>query len=144
MPIEPIANLFATFCKPRIQLATLDESYSGAKDPQWHRKIDVAQIASESHITRHIPSPPVDPPGIEPGSPVCRTDVVPLDYEPMQSGEWGSNPRSPAPKAAGLPLSYPLFTEWTARDLHPHFRRAEPASSCWTSSPVLFKGPPGT
>ena len=25
-----------------------------------------------------------------------------------QSGEWGSNPRSPAPKAGGLPLSYPL------------------------------------
>src|SRR5207245_1922330 len=23
------------------------------------------------------------------------------------------------------------------RDLHPHFRRAEPASSCWTSSPIL-------
>jgi hypothetical protein len=25
-----------------------------------------------------------------------------------QSGEWGSNPRSPAPRAGGLPLSYPL------------------------------------
>ena len=50
----------------------------------------------------------VDPPGIEPGSPVCRTGVVPLDHEPVQSGEWGSNPRSPASKAGGLPLSYPL------------------------------------
>jgi hypothetical protein len=28
-----------------------------------------------------------------------------------------------------------LPPEWTARELHPHFRRAEPASSCWTSSP---------
>ena len=26
---------------------------------------------------------PVDPPGIEPGSPVCRTGVVPLDHEPV-------------------------------------------------------------
>jgi hypothetical protein len=50
----------------------------------------------------------VDPPGIEPGFPVCRTGVVPLDHEPIHSGEWGSNPRSPAPKAGGLPLSYPL------------------------------------
>lgn len=25
-----------------------------------------------------------------------------------QSGEWGSNPRSPASRAGGLPLSYPL------------------------------------
>ena len=50
----------------------------------------------------------VDPPGIEPGFPVCRTGVVPLDHEPIQSGEWGSNPRSPASKAGGFPLSYPL------------------------------------
>src|SRR6185295_6799371 len=50
----------------------------------------------------------VDPPGIEPGFPACRAGVVPLDHEPMQSGEWGSNPRFPAPKAGGLPLSYPL------------------------------------
>ena len=27
---------------------------------------------------------------------------------PLKSGEWGSNPRSPASKAGGLPLSYPL------------------------------------
>ena len=50
----------------------------------------------------------VDPPGIEPGFPVCQTGVVPLDHEPAESGEWGSNPRFPAPKAGGLPLSYPL------------------------------------
>jgi hypothetical protein len=29
-----------------------------------------------------------------------------------------------------------LPPEWTARDSHPHFRRAGPASFCWTSSPV--------
>src|SRR5215813_9228933 len=51
-----------------------------------------------------------------------------------QSGEWGSNPRSPAPKAGGLPLSYPLH-EWTAGESHPDFRLATAASSCWTSSP---------
>ena len=57
---------------------------------------------------------------------------------PFQSGEWGSNPRSPASKAGGLPLSYPL--KWTARDLHPHFRRAGPAPSSWTSSPFSDPG----
>ena len=47
-------------------------------------------------------------PGIEPGSPVCRTGIVPLDHKPIESGESGSNRRSPASKAGGLPLSYPL------------------------------------
>ena len=51
-----------------------------------------------------------------------------------QSGEWGSNPRSPASKAGGLPLSYPLH-EWTAGESHPDFRLATATSSCWTSSP---------
>ena len=36
----------------------------------------------------------VDPPGIEPGFPVCRTGVVPLDHEPMFTVDrrWESNP----------------------------------------------------
>lgn len=53
---------------------------------------------------------------------------------PIQLGEWGSNPRSPASKAGGLPLSYPL-NEWTAGESHPDFRLATAASSCSTTSP---------
>ena len=35
------------------------------------------------------PSSSVDPPGIEPGSPVCRTGVFPLDHEPdRRFAEW--------------------------------------------------------
>ena len=36
----------------------------------------------------------VDPPGIEPGFPVCRTGVVPLDHEPVcfEWTAWESNP----------------------------------------------------
>ena len=33
-----------------------------------------------------------------------------MGHEPVQSGEWESNPRSPASKAGGSPLSYPLFS----------------------------------
>ena len=29
-----------------------------------------------------------------------------------------------------------LFWQWTHRELHSDFRRAEPASSCWSMSPV--------
>ena len=30
---------------------------------------------------------------------------------------------------------FPIPRKWTARELHPHFRRAKPVSSSWTSSP---------
>ena len=52
----------------------------------------------------------------------------------VQSGELGSNPRCPASKAGGLPLSYPL-NQWTAGESHPDFRLATAASSSSTSSP---------
>ena len=29
---------------------------------------------------------PVDPPGVEPGSPACRAGVVPLDHKPIGAG----------------------------------------------------------
>ena len=29
-----------------------------------------------------------------------------------------------------------LFVQWTHRELHSDFRRAEPTSSCWTMSPI--------
>src|SRR5947209_4723840 len=36
-----------------------------------------------SHVEHRTSHTKVDPPGIEPGSPVCRTGVVPLDHEPI-------------------------------------------------------------
>ena len=36
-----------------------------------------------------------------------------------------------------------LPPEWTARESHPHFRRAGPAPSCWTSSPFFQVIPDG-
>ncbi len=42
---------------------------------------------------------------IEHDSDLCTLLTFFLD---LSSGEWGSNPRSPASKAGGLPLSYPL------------------------------------
>src|SRR5262245_35409015 len=45
----------------------------------------------------------VDPPGLEPGLPTCHAGVLPLDDEPVQSGRWDLNPRSPASDAGGLP-----------------------------------------
>ena len=52
----------------------------------------------------------VDPPGIEPGSPVCQTGVVPLDHEPFAF-------------------------KWTAGESNPDFLLARQVSSRWTRSP---------
>jgi hypothetical protein len=69
------------------------------------------------------------------GPPGSRTRIssMPRWHRPVgpqahESGEWGSNPRCPAPKAGGLPLSYPL-NEWTAGELNPDFLGANQASS---------------
>jgi hypothetical protein len=44
--------------------------------------------------------------GVEPSFAISKTAGLPLaDPRVGQSGRWGSNPRSPAPKAGGLPLS---------------------------------------
>jgi hypothetical protein len=48
-------------------------------------------------------------------------------HRPFQSGEWGWNPRSPASKAGGLPLSYPLH-QWTVGESHPDVRLATAVS----------------
>jgi hypothetical protein len=54
-----------------------------------------------------------------------------------QSGEWGSNPRSPASKAGGLPFSYPLF-KVDRRGVEPRFPGCDPGVfPSWTSSPRL-------
>jgi hypothetical protein len=66
----------------------------------------------------------------------------------FQSAELVSSPWTMSPYSQGsgnrthvlqLPrladCRFPIPRRWTARDLHPHFRRAEPASFSWTSSP---------
>jgi hypothetical protein len=44
---------------------------------RWENRLS---RAARPTVSGYLPS--VDPPGIEPGSPVCRTGVVPLDHEP--------------------------------------------------------------
>ena len=77
----------------------------------------------------------MDLPGVEPGSPVCRTGIVPFDQRPSQ----GSGDRTHVlqlPRLADCRFPIPRV-EWTAGESHPDLRRAGAASSCWTSSPKL-------
>ena len=60
----------------------------------------------------------VDPPGIEPGFPDCRTGVFPLDHEPV-------------------------LLQWTAGESNPDYLGASQASSRWTSSPIYREVRPG-
>src|SRR5580693_2849589 len=48
---------------------------------RWENRIS---RAARPTVSGYLPS--VDPPGIEPGFPVCRTGVVPLDHEPASQG----------------------------------------------------------
>ena len=45
---------------------------------RWENRLS---RAARPTVSGYLPK--VDPPGIEPGSPVCRTGVVPLDHEPV-------------------------------------------------------------
>lgn len=108
MLIKPSANFLSAFRGPGVDNVCLSQVAPRVKYSKRYRGFDTGKIGPKSHIRLHRTSTLVDPPGIEPGSPVCRTGVVPLDHEPIQSGEWGSNPRSPASKAGGSPLSNPL------------------------------------
>src|SRR5438477_11785890 len=65
----------------------------------------------------------------------------------LQSAELPSSPLDPRPSVRGVGIEPTVSSsqgwritaflppEWTARESHPHFRCAKPASSCWTSSP---------
>ena len=60
----------------------------------------------------------VDPPGIEPGSPVCRTGVVPLDHEPMfRVDRMGVEPITPTLQGSVAPNGMParLLSERSVR-----------------------------
>ena len=61
-------------------------------------------------VSGYLPYMSVDPPGIEPGFPVCRTGVFPLDHGP-------------------------IALQWTAEDLNPDLLVAGQVSSRWTSRP---------
>ena len=53
---------------------------------RWENRIS---RAARQAVSGYLPS--VDPPGVEPGFPVCRAGVVPLDHEPVPfSGPRGS------------------------------------------------------
>ena len=53
-------------------------------------------------VSGYLPS--VDPPGVEPGSPVCRPGVVPLDHEPVVSGPPGTRTPIPASRRRCRPV----------------------------------------
>jgi hypothetical protein len=67
----------------------------------------------------------VDPPGIEPGLPVCRTGVVPLDHEPVSFCVHASNERNVRPLALRDRVSVvsPPFIEFAAFDSGPDGNR---------------------
>ena len=66
----------------------------GASNYLWKRKAwdlnphdscGVARFSKPARraVSGYLPFVLVDPPGIEPGFPVCRTGVFPLDHEPV-------------------------------------------------------------
>lgn len=69
-----------------------------------------------------------------PSTPGWRLSVGP-QARSYQSGEWGSNPRSPASRTGGLPLSYPL-KRVDRRGIAPRFPPCDGGVFLWTSSPA--------
>ena len=62
----------------------------------------------------------VDPPGIEPGFPVCRTGVFPLDHEPVFfSGPEGSRTPITDCKTSRLPLNKQPVCQRSVRESNP-------------------------
>ena len=83
-------------------------------------------------------------PGFEPGTPRSKRGMIVRFTIGASSGRQGSRTlisglenrlsRAARPTVSGY------LPEWTARELHPHFQRAKPASSSWTSSPMSDPG----
>ena len=104
----------------RSKRAMMSVSPPGRERKRWEsnpqgRKPRTRRFSGAFSLPLASASVSVDLPGIAPGFPVCRTDVLLLDDRPDG--------------------------QWTARDLNPHFPRARRASSRWTSSP--FSGDDG-
>ena len=64
----------------------------------------------------------VDPPGIEPGLPVCRTGVVPLDHEPIKWSAGESNPDYLGASQASSPLDERPITQEVRPGVEPGLR----------------------
>jgi hypothetical protein len=69
-------------------------------------------------------------------SPPCQGGVLPAERrDRLAAPRPGVEPGTPRSKRGMMSVS-PPGRQWTAGDLHPDFRHAKPASSCWTSSPI--------
>jgi hypothetical protein len=69
-------------------------------------------------------------------SPPCHRGVLPAERRDCPAAPRpGVEPGTPRSKRGMMSVS-PPGRQWTAGDLHPDFRHAKPASSCWTSSPI--------
>ncbi len=69
-------------------------------------------------------------------SPPCQGGVLPAERRDwLAAPRPGALPGTPRSKRGMMSVS-PPGRQWTAGDLHPDFRHAKPASSCWTSSPI--------
>jgi hypothetical protein len=134
---EPCRAALETACSPRSTL--LSQGCPGGIEP-------AAATFTGSHAKplhhRHHPSAPR--PGFEPGTPRSKRGMMVPFTIGASSGRQGSRTlislgRTALAERPGQP--YPAtFRKWTARDSHPHFRRAGPAPSSWTSSPISDPG----
>ena len=93
-------------------------SPSSRKRKAWdlnpHNSRGVARFSKPARrtVSGYLPLSVVEPPGIEPGFPVCRTGVFRLDH-------------------------VPIALQWTAEDLNPDLLVAGQVSCRWTSSPLI-------
>ena len=105
----------------------------------------------ESHGLANRPGEPypatfrmsVDPPGIEPGFPVCRTGVFPLDHDPgsYEWTGWESNPSHRLCKSQSPPLEHASpFIERSVRDSNPILRLTT-ATCCLNTYRPHFSDP---
>ena len=79
-------------------------------------------------ISAYLPFDRVDPPGIEPGSSVCRTDVLPLDDEPMNQSHHTSSglPENRTPISGLRSRRRPVgpAAQWPRRESNPQNHEA--------------------
>ncbi len=136
--IEPAAKAF-TGPQGRMQNHYTTDTISS---PGWIRTSDLSHVTGMSCLLNDgtvIPRP-----GFEPGTPRSKRGMMVHFTIGASSGRQGSRTlisvgRTAFPERPGQP--YPAtFRQWTARESHPHLRRAGPASSCWTSSPINDPG----
>ena len=76
-------------------------------EPSSHVSGNRFSKAARQAISAYLPFERVDPPGIEPGSSVCRTDVFPLDDEPMNQPHHSCSGPQESRTPHGLPAEQP-------------------------------------